>query len=137
MVLFVYVTMGAFAKTFTRYARVTLTSDRSGCDGARGQGEAARVQVGEVGAINSGRDSISLTLNMYPDQLGFIPANVEVPDPRHHRLRGEVRRPGLPSDPVRSGSPRGPSSSRTTSASKSIRYSKISANSSTRSTRQS
>jgi phospholipid/cholesterol/gamma-HCH transport system substrate-binding protein len=78
MVLFVYVTMGAFAKTFTRYARVTLTSDRSGLVMEPGARVKLRgVQVGEVGAINSGRDSASLTLNMYPDQLGFIPANVE------------------------------------------------------------
>jgi len=77
-VLFVYVTMGAFAKTFTRYARVTLTSDRSGLVMEPGARVKLRgVQVGEVGAINSGRDSVSLTLNMYPDQLGFIPANVE------------------------------------------------------------
>jgi phospholipid/cholesterol/gamma-HCH transport system substrate-binding protein len=78
MVLFVYVTMGAFAKTFTRYARVTLTSDRSGLVMEPGARVKLRgVQVGEVGAINSGRGSVSLTLNMYPDQLAFIPANVE------------------------------------------------------------
>jgi phospholipid/cholesterol/gamma-HCH transport system substrate-binding protein len=78
IVLFVYVTMGSFAKTFTRYARVTLTSDRSGLVMEPGARVKLRgVQVGEVGAIKSGRDSISLTLNMYPDQLEFIPANVD------------------------------------------------------------
>lgn len=78
MLVFVYVTMGLFAKTFTSYSRVMLTSDRAGLVMEQGAKVKLRgVQVGEVGAVNAGRGSVSLTLNMFPDQLKFIPANVE------------------------------------------------------------
>ncbi|MCP9271158.1 MCE family protein [Mycolicibacterium arenosum] len=78
VVLFVYATMGFFTQTFTSYSRVTLTSDRSGLVMEPGARVKLRgVQVGEVGSVNSGRDSVSLTLNLFPDQLQYIPANIE------------------------------------------------------------
>ncbi|MCP3811404.1 MCE-family protein MCE3A [Mycobacterium vulneris] len=77
-VVFVYATLGAFTKTFTSYARVTLTSDRSGLVMEPGARVKLRgVQVGEVAAVSNGKGSVSLTLNMYPNQLKYIPANVQ------------------------------------------------------------
>jgi phospholipid/cholesterol/gamma-HCH transport system substrate-binding protein len=77
IVVFVYVTMGAFNKTFTSYTPVTLNSDRAGLVMEVGAKVKLRgVQVGEVGAVTGGKDPITLKLNIFPDQVKFIPANV-------------------------------------------------------------
>jgi phospholipid/cholesterol/gamma-HCH transport system substrate-binding protein len=74
---FVYVTMGAFNKTFTSYVPVTLVSDRAGLVMEVGAKVKLRgVQVGEVGTITGGKTPVSLRLNLFPDQIKFIPANV-------------------------------------------------------------
>jgi phospholipid/cholesterol/gamma-HCH transport system substrate-binding protein len=77
IVVFVYVTMGMFTKSFASYVPVTLVSDRSGLVMEVGAKVKLRgVQVGEVGAITGGKTPVSLKLNLFPDQVKFIPANV-------------------------------------------------------------
>lgn len=67
-----------FAGTFRPRVPVTLTSDRAGLVMESGAKVKLRgVQVGRVGAITGGRDGVRLTLDLDPDQMGFIPANVE------------------------------------------------------------
>src|SRR4051812_41831977 len=78
VVVFVSATMGEFTKTFTSYAPVTLVSDRSGLVMEVGAKVKLRgVQVGEVGAITGGNEPVTLKLNLFPDELEFIPANVQ------------------------------------------------------------
>jgi phospholipid/cholesterol/gamma-HCH transport system substrate-binding protein len=77
IVVFVYVTMGMFNKSFASFVPVTLVSDRSGLVMEVGAKVKLRgVQVGEVGAITGGNTPVSLKLNLFPDQVKFIPANV-------------------------------------------------------------
>jgi phospholipid/cholesterol/gamma-HCH transport system substrate-binding protein len=67
-----------FAGTLRARVPVTLTSDRSGLVMESGAKVKLRgVQVGRVETISGGRDQVHLTLDLNPDQLGFIPANVE------------------------------------------------------------
>ena len=67
-----------FAGSFTTYAPVTLTSDRAGLVMEPGAKVKLRgVEVGRVGAITGGKDTISLKLEMFPDNLRYIPANVQ------------------------------------------------------------
>ncbi|MDX1888942.1 MCE family protein [Mycolicibacterium sp. 050158] len=78
IVVFVYVTMGAFNKSFTSFVPVTLVSDRAGLVMEVGAKVKLRgVQVGEVGTIAGGNEPVKLKLNLFPDQLRFIPANVQ------------------------------------------------------------
>jgi phospholipid/cholesterol/gamma-HCH transport system substrate-binding protein len=78
MAVFVYVTMGMFNKSFATFVPVTLVSDRSGLVMEVGAKVKLRgVQVGEVGAIAGGNTPVSLKLNLFPDQVKFIPANVQ------------------------------------------------------------
>ena len=77
VIAFIYGTMGAFNKTFTAFVPVTLVSDRAGLVMEVGAKVKMRgVQVGEVGTITGGRTPISVKLNLFPDQVKFIPANV-------------------------------------------------------------
>jgi phospholipid/cholesterol/gamma-HCH transport system substrate-binding protein len=77
IIAFVYATMGAFNKTFTSFVPVTLVSDRAGLVMEVGAKVKLRgVQVGEVGTITGGKTPVSLKLNLFPDQIKFIPANV-------------------------------------------------------------
>jgi phospholipid/cholesterol/gamma-HCH transport system substrate-binding protein len=77
IIAFIYVTMGMFAKTFTSYVPVTLISPRAGLVmEAGGKVKMRGVQVGEVDAITGGSSPVSLKLNIFPDQVKFIPANV-------------------------------------------------------------
>lgn len=69
-------TIGAFNRDFTPYALVTLTSDRAGLVMEPGAAVKLRgVQVGRVASIQAG-DPVRLQLQLYPDQLRHIPANV-------------------------------------------------------------
>jgi phospholipid/cholesterol/gamma-HCH transport system substrate-binding protein len=78
IVAFVYVTMGMFSKSFASYVPVTLISDRTGLVMEVGAKVKLRgVQVGEVGTITGGQDPVSLKLRLFPDQVKFIPANVQ------------------------------------------------------------
>ena len=77
VIAFIYGTMGAFNKTFTAFVPVTLVSDRAGLVMEVGAKVKMRgVQVGEVGTITGGKTPISVKLNLFPDQVKFIPANV-------------------------------------------------------------
>ncbi|BBX19396.1 virulence factor [Mycolicibacterium duvalii] len=56
---------------------VTLTADRAGLVMGRGAKVTFRgVQIGRVGHITGDRDQVLLTLEIEPDQLRYIPANV-------------------------------------------------------------
>jgi phospholipid/cholesterol/gamma-HCH transport system substrate-binding protein len=78
IIAFVYATMGAFNKTFSSFVPVTLVSDRAGLVMDVGAKVKLRgVQVGEVGTITGGETPVSLKLNLFPDQINFIPANVQ------------------------------------------------------------
>jgi phospholipid/cholesterol/gamma-HCH transport system substrate-binding protein len=75
--VFLFVCSALFAGTFTSYVPVTLTSDRSGLVMETNAKVKMRgVQVGRVAAINSGKDNVSLKLEIDPDQIRYIPANV-------------------------------------------------------------
>jgi len=69
-------TLGAFNRDFRPYARVTLTSDRSGLVMEPGAKVKLRgVQVGRVASIQPGQP-VKLQLELYPEQLKYIPANI-------------------------------------------------------------
>jgi phospholipid/cholesterol/gamma-HCH transport system substrate-binding protein len=73
----VVVTVGSFNRDFRSYARVTLTSERSGLVMEPGAKVKFRgVEVGRVSSIQPG-DPVRLKLELYPGDLKFIPANVE------------------------------------------------------------
>ena len=74
-------TSALFSGAFHPYVPVTLTSDRAGLVMAQGAKVMMRgVQVGRVGHVAGGhdhdRDHVSLTLDLDPAQLEYIPANV-------------------------------------------------------------
>lgn len=72
----IVLTMAAFSRDLRPYARVTLTSDRSGLVMEPGAVVKLRgVQVGRVSSIQPG-DPVRLQLELYPEQLKYIPANV-------------------------------------------------------------
>ncbi|MDV3124468.1 MCE family protein [Mycobacterium sp. 21AC1] len=67
-----------FSGTFRSYVPVELKSDRAGLVMEPGAKVKLRgVQVGRVGDVKGGTNQVSLDLEMYPDQLQQIPANVE------------------------------------------------------------
>lgn len=69
-------TLGAFNRDFRPYTRVTVTSDRSGLVMEPGaKVELRGVQVGRVSSIEPG-DPVKLQLELYPEQLKYLPANV-------------------------------------------------------------
>lgn len=75
----VALTSALFSGAFRAYVPVTLTSDRAGLVMAQGAKVMMRgVQVGRVGQVAGGHDRhrVSLKLEIDPDQLEFIPANV-------------------------------------------------------------
>ncbi|HTM85971.1 MAG TPA: MCE family protein [Mycobacterium sp.] len=70
------VTAGLFAGTFRSYVPVTLTSERTGLVmDSGGKVKMRGVEVGRVSGVESGRPT-SLRLQIYPDQIEHIPANV-------------------------------------------------------------
>jgi phospholipid/cholesterol/gamma-HCH transport system substrate-binding protein len=73
----VVVCSGFFAGTFRSFVPVTLVSERSGLVMEPGAKVKMRgVEVGRVAGINGGTNSVSLSLQIFPDQIKFIPANV-------------------------------------------------------------
>ncbi len=79
VVCFVLVCSALFSGTFRSYIPVTLTSDRSGLVMESGAKVKLRgVQVGRVAAVTGGNGPASLKLEINPDQIKYIPANVEV-----------------------------------------------------------
>ncbi|MHA7664762.1 MCE family protein [Mycolicibacterium sp. HS_4_1] len=111
-ILLVFVCSSLFAGSFRSFVPVTLTSDRTGLVMETGAKVKLRgVPVGRVGTITGGSDQASLNLEIDPDKLHFIPANVraeikattafgakfvdlvEPPDPSaQHLTAGEVIR---------------------------------------------
>lgn len=76
--VFLTVTGMAYTGSFATYVPVTLTSDRAGLVLETGAKVMLRgVQVGRVSAIDVGKDQASLKLGIDPDQIRYIPANVE------------------------------------------------------------
>ncbi|MGV0794069.1 MCE family protein [Mycolicibacterium sp. XJ1819] len=70
------VTVGMFNRDFTRYAYVTVVADRGGLVMEPGAKVKLRgVQVGRVADIQHG-STVKLQLELYPDQLRYIPANI-------------------------------------------------------------
>lgn len=67
----------SFLRLFDSHVTVMLTSDRAGLvmeDGAKVKFRG--VQVGQVESIRSGRNSVNLRLQLNPDAVKYIPANV-------------------------------------------------------------
>ncbi len=76
--LFLVVTSAFFAGTFKSYVPVTLTSDRSGIIMETNAKVKMRgVQVGRVSQVATAKNGASLKLEIDPDQIQYIPANVE------------------------------------------------------------
>jgi phospholipid/cholesterol/gamma-HCH transport system substrate-binding protein len=74
----VLVTAGFFSGTFRSFVPVTLKSDRSGLVMESGGKVKMRgVEVGRVASIDAGSRSVSVQLEIYPDQIRYIPANVQ------------------------------------------------------------
>ncbi|WP_006241215.1 MCE family protein [Mycolicibacterium tusciae] len=75
---FLLVTASIYRGTFSSYVPVTLTSERSGLVMETGAKVKMRgVEVGRVKTIKGGAGSADLELAIYPDQIQFIPANVQ------------------------------------------------------------
>ncbi|AKK25379.1 MCE family protein [Mycobacterium sp. EPa45] len=66
-----------FSGSLRDYVPVTLTSDRAGLVMGRGAKVKLRgVQIGRVGHVSGGQNGVTLNLEIQPEQLKFIPANV-------------------------------------------------------------
>lgn len=71
------VTTALFSGSFRSYVPVTLQSDRAGLVMELGSKVKMRgVQVGRVSRITAGPAGVDLELQIYPDQVGYIPSNV-------------------------------------------------------------
>jgi phospholipid/cholesterol/gamma-HCH transport system substrate-binding protein len=67
-----------FAGTFRKVVLVTLMSDRTGLVMEAGAKVKMRgVEVGRVAGISGGKAPMALKLEIFPDQVGYIPANVQ------------------------------------------------------------
>jgi len=74
---FVYVCSAQFVGIFRSFVPVTLTAERSGLVMETGAKVKMRgVVVGRVGEIRGGTGNAELTLELDPDKVGYIPANV-------------------------------------------------------------
>lgn len=74
----VFATSALFSGWFRSYLPVTLTSDRAGLVMESGGKVKMRgVEVGRVATISPNRDEVNLKLEIYPDQVRYIPANVQ------------------------------------------------------------
>jgi phospholipid/cholesterol/gamma-HCH transport system substrate-binding protein len=77
IIAFVAVTTMFFAGTMSTFVPVTLVSDRSGLVMESGAKVKMRgVQVGRVAAVQGGTTPVSLKIELFPDQIQHIPANV-------------------------------------------------------------
>src|SRR5246500_4845916 len=76
--VFLFVTLGAFSGTFRSYVPVTLASDRAGLVLETNAKVMLRgVEVGRVSQIGESKNQASLRLEIDPDQIRYIPANVQ------------------------------------------------------------
>lgn len=72
------VCLAFFFGAFNRYVPVTLIADRTGLVMESGAKVKMRgVEVGRVAGITGGRRPVGLELEIFPDQIAHIPANVE------------------------------------------------------------
>lgn len=79
VVSFMWVCAATFAGTFVTYVPVTVTSDRAGLVMESGSKVKLRgVPVGRVAAVGGGTEPVRLQLQLFPDQVKYIPANTEV-----------------------------------------------------------
>ena len=77
-VVFLVVTSAIFTGTFKSSAPVTLTSERSGIIlETNAKVKMRGVQVGRVSQVGTAKNGARLTLEIDPDQVRYIPANVE------------------------------------------------------------
>ncbi len=77
LLLGVWATYATFTKKFTSYDRVTLKTSTIGLQlPTRADVKVRGVIVGEVLDAKSGANGAELTLGLYPDKIGVIPANV-------------------------------------------------------------
>ena len=78
IVALVFLSAAFFSRSFTSYVPVTLSSDRAGLvmeSGAKVKMHG--VQIGRVADIKNRNDSVRLRLEIYPDEIKYIPANVQ------------------------------------------------------------
>jgi phospholipid/cholesterol/gamma-HCH transport system substrate-binding protein len=76
--VFLIVTASLFGGTFRSYVPVTLTSDRSGLIlETNAKVKMRGVQVGRVSQVSTAKGGTRLTLEIQPDQIRYIPANVQ------------------------------------------------------------
>ena len=76
-VIFLLVTAGFFAGAYSSYVPVTLQAQRSGLVmEADAKVKLRGVEVGRVRDISGGAGGAELRLDIYPDQIKFIPANI-------------------------------------------------------------
>src|SRR3954467_15314491 len=74
----IWLSYSLFAGTLRSDVPVTLTSDRAGLVMETNAKVKLRgVQVGRVAAIQGGKEPVVLKLQIDPDQVKYIPANVE------------------------------------------------------------
>ncbi len=74
----IWLTQALFTGSLKKFVPVTLTSDRSGLVMESDAKVKMRgVQVGRVATIQGGTEPVKLQLEIYPDQIEHIPANVE------------------------------------------------------------
>ncbi|MCX2929259.1 MCE family protein [Mycobacterium sp. CVI_P3] len=105
--IFVVATAGAIVATTTLfsgslrdYVPVTLTSDRAGLVMDRGAKVKLRgVQIGQVGRVSGGGNQVSLRLEIEPDQMKYIPANIEARIRAGTLFSGKFVELVYPSDP--------------------------------------
>ena len=77
-ILFIFVSSAFFAGTFKSSVPVTMTSDRSGIIMETNAKVKMRgVEVGRVSQIGTANGGARLRLEIDPDQISYIPANVE------------------------------------------------------------
>jgi phospholipid/cholesterol/gamma-HCH transport system substrate-binding protein len=78
VIAFVLISSALFAGTFRSFVPVTLTSDRAGLVMESGAKVKMRgVEVGRVAQIRGGQEPAALKLELFPDQMKYIPANVQ------------------------------------------------------------
>ncbi len=74
----ILLTSAFFSGSFKSYVPVTVMSDRAGLVMDRGGKVKMRgVQVGRVAEITTGKNQVSLKLDIDPNQIKYIPANVQ------------------------------------------------------------
>jgi phospholipid/cholesterol/gamma-HCH transport system substrate-binding protein len=75
--LFLFITGSLFSGLYSKYVPVTLRADRAGLVmDPDAKVKLRGVEVGKVRDIGGGDGSAELQLDLYPDQIRFIPANV-------------------------------------------------------------